>query len=63
VFYQEQLEHFPTKVVPGSAKKMRQKKELEPRSDSEGTVRALALDCAGGVKFGTTSIESFGESI
>ena len=37
------LEHFPIEVVPGSAKKMRQNKELEPRSDSEGTERALVV--------------------
>jgi len=35
------LEHFPAEVVPGSAKKMRQNKDLEPRSDSLGSECAL----------------------
>jgi len=38
------LEHFPAEVVPGSAKKVRQNKDLEPRSDSLGS--ECALGCA-----------------
>jgi protein ImuB len=36
------LEHFPTKWLPGSSKKMRQSKGLERASDSAGTETALA---------------------
>ena len=36
-----QLEHFPAKWTPVCVEKMRQNKELEPRSDSIGTEKAL----------------------
>src|SRR5882757_998754 len=37
-------ERFPAKWTPVRAKKTRQNKELEPRSDSIGTEKALASD-------------------
>ncbi|HTE95488.1 MAG TPA: hypothetical protein VK678_18550, partial [Bradyrhizobium sp.] len=35
------LERFPAKWIPVRAKKTRQNKEIEPRSDSIGTEKAL----------------------
>jgi hypothetical protein len=38
------LEHFQAKWTPVRVKKMRQYKDLEPRSDSIGTEKALERD-------------------
>ena len=41
------LERFRAKWIPVRVKKTRQNKNLEPRSDSIGTEKALALDITG----------------
>ena len=44
------LEHFPAKWTPVCVAKMRQNKELEPRSDSIGAEKALVHRSNGGDK-------------
>jgi hypothetical protein len=51
-----QLEHFPVKWTPVYAAKMRPSKEIEPRSGSMGTEKALARGLSGTQKKASTSL-------